>query len=225
MNAAVEAILEAGGDDVLVIDGHGPGGIVFEELHPDARLEHGRPLAPWMIRESTYRQFDVSVMIGQHCMAGKREGNLNHTQSSRTVDYYKLNGTPIGEIGQWALYCGALGIPVIFLSGDEEAAKEAEELIPGICTTAVKVSLARNSAISVSKEESRRRIRKGVKEALEKQKSAPVKPLVWKGPFNLEKRFFTTEPADRFTRDPRYARVDDRTVRITSGDILEIIYS
>ena len=46
VNAAVDGLLSAGATDILVNDGHGPGGIVFEELHRAAKLMHGRPLAP-----------------------------------------------------------------------------------------------------------------------------------------------------------------------------------
>ncbi len=60
-------------------------------------------------------------MIGQHAMAGLRTSNQNHTQNSRRVDYYKLNGKLIGEIAQFSLYNGALGLPMIFLSGEDLA--------------------------------------------------------------------------------------------------------
>ena len=121
VNAAVDGLLSTGATDVLVNDGHGPGGIYFEDLHPAAKLMHGRPLAPAHIRQAVTRQYDVAVMVGQHAMAGVTGGNLAHTQSSRHIDYYKLNGKPIGEIAQWALYCGALGLPMIFLSGEKNA--------------------------------------------------------------------------------------------------------
>ena len=34
-------------------------------------------------------------MIGQHAMAGVLDGNLHHTQNSRAVESYTLNGRPI----------------------------------------------------------------------------------------------------------------------------------
>ena len=46
VNAAVDGFLEAGCDDVLIVDGHGSGGLWYEEMHPEARLMHGRPVAP-----------------------------------------------------------------------------------------------------------------------------------------------------------------------------------
>ena len=164
VNAAVEGLIESGVDDVLVFDGHGAGGIVYEELHERARLLHGGTAQ--VVWSQAIRDFDACMMVGQHAMAGTPCGCLNHTQCSQTYDYYKLNGKPIGEIAQFALHQGAFGQPMIFLSGDEAACAEAAELIPGITTAAVKQGLARQCAISQPVGEARRRIREGVKQAV-----------------------------------------------------------
>jgi D-amino peptidase len=163
-------------------------------------------------------------MIGQHAMAGLRTSNQNHTQNGRTIDYYKLNGQLIGEIAQFSLYNGALGLPMVFLSGEDLACKEAEELIPGVTTASVKTGLGRNQAISVSAAEAHRRIREGIAKAVEKQRKDPIPPLVWKGPFEMEKRFHFTDEADTASNQPGAERVDDQTVRYRSDDIQEIIY-
>jgi D-amino peptidase len=225
VNAAVEGLLEAGADDILVADGHGPGAIHFESLHPKAKLLHGRPCASIKIRNEVLASYDLTIMIGQHAMAGVQTGNLNHTQSSGAIDYYKLNGKKIGEIAQWALRAGALGMPLIFLSGDEAACREAEELIPDIETAAVKQGLGRNSAISLSAQAAAEKIRAGAAAALKKHLASPLKPLVMEGPFVLEKRFFHTDTTDIGDADPRYKRIDSQTVQISSDNILDIIYA
>jgi D-amino peptidase len=225
VNAAVEGMMESDVDDVLVVDGHGPGGINFDYLHPAAKLMHGRPNPPRSFKAQYIKHYDAAVMIGQHAMAGTVQGTLNHTQNSRAVDYYKLNGKYIGEIAQCALWHGALGIPLIFLSGDEAACKEAEDLIPGIVTTAVKTGLGRQSAISLSKEEARKRIKAGIGEAVKRHRENPIKPLVWEGPFTLEKRYFTSMNADDAMKDPRYKRIDSQTISITLDNIFDIIYA
>ncbi|MFP4444123.1 MAG: M55 family metallopeptidase, partial [Spirochaetia bacterium] len=209
----------------LVIDGHGPGGITFPKLHPGAKLMHGRPPAPRETRIPYIKNYDAAVMIGQHAMAGTVQGTLNHTQNSRAVDYYKLNGKYIGEIAQFALWCGSMNIPLIFLSGDQAACKEAEELVPGIITTAVKTGLSRQSAICLSKEEARKRIGAGISEAVKRHKDNPLKPLVREGPFTLEKRYFTSQLAEQALMDSRYKRLDSQTVAITLDKIEDIIYA
>jgi len=223
VNAAVEAMLGEGVEDVLILDGHGAGGIVFEQLHPAAKLMHGRPLAPPHVRDEAVKDYDVCMMIGQHAMAGTTDGNLNHTQNSRTIDYYKLNGRPIGEIAQFALYQGAMDMAMIFLSGDAAACREAEELIPGIVTAAVKKGLSRGSAISVSIRESHRLIREGVRKAIRSHRENPVAPLTWPGPYVLEKRFFHTHLADAAAAGGA-KRIDAQTVQLVSDDIRRIIF-
>lgn len=224
VNAAVEGLVARGVDEVLVVDGHGAGAIWFEDLHPQARLLHGRPSAPRPVLDAVAREYDICMMIGQHAMAGIPTGNQNHTQSSATIDSFRLNGRPIGEIAQFALYEGSFGIPLIFLSGDDEACAEAEALVPGITTVAVKTGLGRSSAISLSASEARRRIREGVKQAIARHGEAPVAPLAWDGPYLLEKRFFHTDVADRAADSPGAERVDGQTVRYRAEKIREIIY-
>ena len=224
VNAAVEGMLAYGVDDILVADGHGSGGIVFEDLHPAAKLLHGRPSGPREARDRIVETYDACIMIGQHAMAGVADGNLNHTQSSQQIDSYTLNGKPIGEIAQFALYQGALGLPLIFLSGDEAACREAEDLIPGITTAAVKQSLSRQSAISLAAPVAHQRIRDGIKQALRRQQDTPLPPLVWEGPFVLEKRFFHTDTADAAATHPAAERVDSQTVRYRAATAREIAY-
>ena len=224
INAAVEGMLAGGVEDILVRDGHGPGGVSFEDLHPAAKLMHGRPLAPRPVMDAVIREYDVCMMLGVHAMAGVRDGNLNHTQSSKAIDRFTLNGRPIGEVAQFALYQGALGLPLIFLSGDEAACREAEDLVPGLTTASVKKGLSRNSAVSVSAPEAHRRIREGVQQAIARQKQSPLPPLEWEGPYVLEKRFFHTDEADGACRVPGAERVDGQTVRYRSENVLDIVY-
>ncbi|HCL27935.1 MAG TPA: hypothetical protein DIC52_05840 [Candidatus Latescibacteria bacterium] len=225
VNAAVDGFLEAGCDDVLIIDGHGPGGLWFEHMHPEAKMLHGRPVAPRSVRDSVLKEYDATVIIGQHAMSGIATSNLNHTQSSRSIYSITLNDRPIGEIAQWALYHGAFGIPLIYLTGEEDACTEAEQLVHGIKTVAVKKGLSRESAISISKEKARELIREGARQAIEAHRTTPLPPLVWEGPFVLEKRFFHTHDADRYDTVAGTERIDGQTIRITGEDIRQVIYS
>ena len=218
-------MVEAGAEDALIWDAHGPGAVVFEMLASPARLLHGRPGPPRDVLADLVREFDVCMLLGQHAMAGVPDGNLHHTQSSQRVDRYTLNGQEIGEIAQFALFCGALGLPMVFLSGDEAACREATQLIPDITTAAVKTGLARNAAISLPAEEARRRIHQGAAAAIRKQRSDPIAPLSWPGPYVLEKRYFHTDTADAAASRPGAERVDGQTVRLRSENILEIIYA
>jgi D-amino peptidase len=224
VNAAVDGLLDGGVEEVLVLDMHGPGGIWFEDLHPRAHLFHGRPIAPWPRLAPIIGQHDVAVMIGQHAMAGTLTGSLHHTQSSRAIEGYRLNGHSIGETAQFALYCGELDIPVVFLSGDDAGCTEAEELIPGITTAAVKQGLGRGCAISLSSAESHGLIRDKIRVAIENQNANPLAPLKWPGPYTLEKKYFYTDDADRASTLPGSQRIDSRTVQFHAERIQDVIY-
>src|SRR6266542_5794514 len=131
VNACIEGILDADDDaEVVVWDGHGSGGIVYEWFHDKARLlPHRTTPAPYGLDET----FDAVYFVGQHAMAGTPEAPLAHTYSSKTVEYYKVNGQPIGEFGMLAYMAGTLfGVPAAFLAGDDKAVAEAQALVPNL---------------------------------------------------------------------------------------------
>jgi len=224
VNAAVEALTAEGVEDVLVIDGHGCGGIVPEMLRPPARLMHGGASFLTDGAKGLYPTYDAMMMIGQHAMAGTPEGNLCHTQSSTSITYYKLNGQMIGETAQWALFCGHFGVPLIFLSGDHAACAEAEALVPGIVTAAVKRGLARESAISIAPEAAQELIRRQVRQAVRNHRHRPLPPVKMDPPYELEVRFTDAQHATNALAGGRWEKVDDRTVRRRAQDIVSIIY-
>jgi D-amino peptidase len=223
VNAAVEGLLDAGAEDVLVCDGHGHGGLWFEDLHPDARLLHGRPVTIEQLFKPL-ADYAACMIVGQHAMAGVPTSNMNHSQNSQTIDWIKLNGKPIGEIAQFALYAGSFGVPLIALTGERDACEEAKALVPGITTVEVKQGLGRGAAISLSAAEARRRIREGAHAAVQKHRADPVEPLAWDPPFVLEKRFFHTHSADAGEAQPGCERVDGQTVRFRGRAIRDVIY-
>jgi D-amino peptidase len=226
VNAAVDGLLAAGAEEVLVMDGHGVGGICFEDLHPQAKLLHGRPYRYDVLRENVLPRYDAAVMIGQHARIGAKQACLQHTQNHVAYQAYLINGQPVGEIAQFGLHLGVFDIPIFYLSGDKAAAEEAEGTIDGIMTTVVKEGLSTTSAISLSLTEARRRIREDAEKALEAHKKKPVAPLKWDGPYVLEKRYRTEEQADAaMGAAHRWERVDDHTLRLTGDHILDILYA
>ena len=68
-------------------------------------------------------------------------------------------------------------------------------------------------------------IRAGAVRAVERHRAEPVAPLVWEGPFVLEKRYFHTHDVDRYDGAADAERIDGQTVRITGDDIRKVIYA
>lgn len=217
VNAAVDGALEAGATEVVVWDGHGPGAVNPEELHEEAKLLHGRGSPPKLLLD---RGFDAMMFVGQHSMNNVPDGNLAHTYSSRDIDEMRLNAVPIGEFGLRTYLAGFYGIPVVMLTGDEAACREARALVPNIVTVAVKEGITREIALSVSPAKARALIRAGAVEALKRRAQiAPVPPPP--PPYRLEIRYLRAESADRHAKSGA-RRVDLTTVAIESDNFVDI---
>jgi D-amino peptidase len=134
-NAAIEGALEAGVTDIYVADGHGPGALNVELLHPDARVLTGRPFTfPFGFDASC----DLMFIIGQHAKSNTDGGHMSHTGSFEVEDMW-INGVSVGEMGGWLVLAGQLGVPTPLVSGDQAACDEATALTPGVLTVTTKV--------------------------------------------------------------------------------------
>ncbi|MGB9717263.1 MAG: M55 family metallopeptidase [Thermoproteota archaeon] len=220
VNAAVEGALEQGAGEVLVVDGHGWGGVNIEELHPEAKLLAGRPLLlPWGLEKG----FEAAFMIGQHAMAGVEKAHLSHTESHTAIQNVWINGVKAGEIAIVAAVAGYFEVPLVLVTGDKAACLEAEALIPGLETVAVKEGLSHGAAVSVTPVKARMMIKEGVKKAMLKTSIIP--------PFKVEKPVklvveFTEEnksSAETLSKRPGVKKIDDRTIKIEGNDLLEAL--
>ena len=149
------------------MDGHGAMGINSNRLHPRAQLYLGRAPNPLAGLDASY---DAQLHIGQHAMAGTPGAPLCHTYSSREVESFTLNGEKIGEFGCRVLLAAAVGVPTIFLSGDDKAVAEAKAYLPGIATVTTKIGGGVQWALHLNPSEARALIRRGVRAAVRKLK-------------------------------------------------------
>ncbi|MFC5648189.1 M55 family metallopeptidase [Paenibacillus solisilvae] len=149
VNAAIDGFFAAGATEVLVMDGHGHGGINNLLLDNRAFYLKG-PLPgpyPFMLDET----YDAIAWVGQHAKAGTELAQMAHTGWFNVIDY-KINGISVGEFGQIAMCGAALGVRSIFGAGDEAFTKEAAELVPGIETVSVKRGIMPGSGNEYSSE-------------------------------------------------------------------------
>jgi D-amino peptidase len=185
VNAAIAGFFEAGADEVVVVDGHGYGGIDPKLLDERALLSRGapKPAWPWGLDKT----FDGLAFVGQHAKAGTSHSHITHTQGFNYVDLI-INNISIGEYGQVALCAMELGIPTILACGENALAEEAAALTPGVVTVGVKqgvlpdglddldcdaYSKAKLSAIHLSPLKARKLIKEGAFNALIKLKQQP----------------------------------------------------
>jgi D-amino peptidase len=219
VNACVRGVRSMYPDAVVdVWDGHGTGGLRESDVTDARYLGEGKPY------------FDIEgytalLFVGQHAMAGTVDAPLAHTYSSREIAYYRLNGTFVGEFGARAFVAGRQGVPTVYLSGDDKAAREAEMFVPEITTTAVKVGEGREAARHVPREKACEMIREDVASAVREVDG--VDPFdSFDPPYELEVRFFDPVSDEsvrsRFDGSSERTRVDSRTVRLTCEDVAEL---
>jgi D-amino peptidase len=209
VNACVAGIRDAAPDaEVDVWDGHGSGGLREADVADATYLREGKPYFEL--------DHDAVLFVGQHAMAGAAFAPLRHTYSSRRVAYFRLNGTFVGEFGCRALVAGLQGVPTVFLAGDDKATLEARAFVPGIETTAVKHGTGVESAEHLDVAAAREAVREGAARAISRRAEIPPLDGI-EPPHTLEIRYY--DPLEEFP-DEGVTRVDSRTVRIESDDLL-----
>ncbi|MGI8913896.1 MAG: M55 family metallopeptidase, partial [Chloroflexota bacterium] len=218
VNACVDGILDADPQaEVVVWDGHGSGGIDYELFHERAQLVAGRGVrAPYRLDGT----FDALFFVGQHAMAGTPDAPLAHTYSSRTIEYYQLNGVPIGEFGLRATMAGTLcAVPTAFLSGDDKAVAEAQALVPELVGVTTKIGLGREAAQSLAPARAWELIRAGATAACRLVQAGQIAPVRVPPPYRFEVRVLPGQEASLNGYLQRGAnRLDERTVVLGTDD-------
>ena len=186
-NAVIRGMFDGGVDEILVVDGHGPGAIDPELLDSRAELLRGAPRPnawPFTLDSS----FDGIGWVGQHAKSRTPYSHLTHTGTFAVYEV-TANGIPVGEFGYLAMCAGELGVPVVFAGGEEAFAREAEELAPGVVAVGVKrgcnteddldeaseevYKKSKLSAIHLAPEKARQKLYAGALEAAKRLKNDP----------------------------------------------------
>jgi len=185
VNAVIAGFTAAGADEIVVVDGHGPGAINPELLDQRALLSRGAPRPTWPF--GLDKSFDAYSIVGQHAKSRTPFSHLTHTGSFACLSM-AINGYEIGEYGEMTLCARELTVPTIFAAGEEAFTREAEELTPGVVTVAVKKGViddvfdeydaysyerAKASAIHLAPSRARERLREGAFKAMQKFQSEP----------------------------------------------------
>jgi D-amino peptidase len=136
-NAAIRGALEAGATDILVNDSHGgQRNLLPEDLLPPARLI-SHSFKQYGMMEGLDETFDAVIFVGYHTKAGTGAGLFAHTGSGVVRDL-EINGRSVGEAGMNAALAAWYGVPVVLVTGDDVAVKQAQETALGALGVAVK---------------------------------------------------------------------------------------
>jgi D-amino peptidase len=214
--AACEGALAAGATELLVKDAHWTGRTPPAARWPRAaRLLRGWSGHPYSMVQGLDRSFRAALFVGWHS-AGARGGNpLAHTLSSRRLHGIMVNGEWASEFLLHAYAAALEGVPVAFVSGDEELCAEVQAFDPEIATVGVArgfgaATLARHPA------ETREAIRDEVQGALSRPR--PVQPA--KLPPRFDVRVVRKDERDAYRAAfyPGARLVDPMTVGFETDD-------
>ncbi|MDA0839410.1 MAG: M55 family metallopeptidase [Planctomycetota bacterium] len=217
VNAVVDGILEWGSAEIVLLDGHGPGGLDYEHVHKEAKMMIGRPLPlPWLDES-----YDAMFLYGHHTMNRVATGVLAHSWSSKAISNVWLNDELIGEIGLNAAIAGHFGVPTVFISGDDDTMIEARRYVPNIVGVSVKKGLSRTSAISVSPAKARDMLHAGAVEAMNRIddiSSYKIEP-----PFTFRTEYLAASTAESKAKEAGIDLVGPHTVEFRADDLIDLV--
>lgn len=221
VNAAIRGTFDAGADEVLVADGHYYGrNILPTALDPRAQLYSGvdKPLA---IVQGAEEGIDAAIFVGYHARIDTPNGLLCHTWSGNIAGLW-LNDVPTGEIGLSAGVCGHYNSPVVMISGDDTACKEAHDTLGPLETAIVKRALGRQSALCMPIEAAQKLIYETAARAIQRLKvgdvPAPYRPAV---PVKITLRFMRAGAVNRAALIPGTKVLDAFHIEYTAKDMLD----
>lgn len=218
VNACVRGLVKAGADEIVVWDGHGgSNSIDITKLEAPAKLGTiGGDLAPACQADAS---FDAAVLIGFHAMQGTIDGYMCHSFNSHAVCNMKLNGKPIGEIGMVSYECAYFGIPVILVSGDSAACREANELFAKVETVSTKDAMSRYTVTNNNPKLVQQEITLKSEKALKNLKK--YKPLKIAAKLEYDVEFMCDNQASAYEKIG-WQRISHNTVRRTGTDFIDV---
>jgi len=213
VNHVVEAAFAAGATRIVVCDGHGPGGLNWDQVNPRVTIERGGPL-PNTFPSLHEGEFDCAFLIGQHAMAGSTEAFLEHTQNGQTWFELKIAGEPAGEMSQFAAVMGYFGLPLALVSGDSGACREAARLFPSAVTAEVKATASKHQATCHPRQYVERLLADKTAEAMANVRAGKVKSWIVPGPVTVELTLQRLDLSDEWARShPSARRITSRTLQ------------
>ncbi|GIO25237.1 M55 family metallopeptidase [Oceanobacillus sp. J11TS1] len=173
-NYVIQAAFDYGAEEVLVNDSHSKmNNLLIDDIHPDALLITGE-VKPLSMVQGLNEKYSGAFFVGYHARAGQR-GVMSHSMIHAVRNFF-INDHCIGEMGMNAYLAGYYGVPILLVAGDDQAAAEAEKLIPNVTTAIVKETISRSSVKSLTPKKAGQLLQEKVKQALDRRHL--VEPLI-----------------------------------------------
>ena len=220
VNAVIRGAQEAGATEFVVNDAHS----VMRNLHPQdlvgrATLITGRH-KPLYMMQGLDDSFDGACFVSYHGSIGAEHAVLSHTYNPGAIWEVRINGEVVGESGLNALVAAHFGVPIIFVSGDEATANEAQLVAPEAEKVIVKQSLGRFAAAHIHPTVACEMLRTGAARAV--QNIGAMLPPAFNLPVTVEITFLVADMAEMAGWIRDVERVNARTVRIVGENLLDL---
>lgn len=224
LTTVVRAALLWGVDSIIVNDAHWTMTNLSAancDLPDDVELISGTPKMLGMV--DGVADADVAFFLGYHAMAGTEKAVLDHAYNSAVVFDLTVNKRKLGETGFNALLCGALGVPVAMVSGDQALCFEAQSILgPDLVVCQLKEGLGRFAAQTLPPRTTAALLSESCKKALDKAKAGKAPSLVFDPPYRMELTCHNSGQADAASLVPGTERISGRAVVVTTEDVFEL---
>lgn len=218
VNAVIQGAMNAGATEFLVNDAHhNMRNLRPQDLLGNATLITGRH-KPLYMMQGLDSSFDGVCFVSYHGSIGAERAILSHTYNPGAIWEVRLNSEIVGESGLNALVAAHYGIPIIFVSGDTATAHEAEGIAPLAEKVIVKESLGRFAAAHIHPMVACEMLQTGATKAVRNIERMQPPPFTL--PVTLEITFLVADMADMALWIRGVERVNTRTVRVVSDDLL-----
>ena len=225
VKAACEGAIAAGAKEILVKDAHWTGRNIIPRLLPESvKILRGWTGHPFSMMAEIDSSFTAAAYVGYHARAGSAGNPLAHTMRSSVVREMRLNGKPASEFTLNTYTATMVGVPVVFLSGDESLCAEVKDYNETIKTVATMKGIG-PASISIHPDVAIRQIKEGMREAL----SRDFKKAMWPLPGSVQVEIDYIRPVEAYGRSfyPGARLVGEYTVRYESkswDDCLRMIH-
>jgi D-amino peptidase len=221
VNAACIGAKEAGASEIVVKDAHA----TATNIDPDGLIEEATLIRGWsgtpeFMMYGLDKSCDAAAFIGYHSAAALQGNPLAHTANSARIFKTTINGEMFSEF-VWGMYiAGYYNVPCVLLTGDKKLCEQAERLLPGIATVAVKDGLG-GATINMSPQKAEAQIKSKMKYILATDLTKLIPKLPEK--FELDVTFKKAAEAIKVSYFPGAVLHDDYTVRFVSNDYYEVM--
>ncbi|MCA9859661.1 MAG: M55 family metallopeptidase [Thermomicrobiales bacterium] len=222
VSAAARGALSAGATEILVNDFHGGNRNIFiDELDERCRLVSGGA-GPMNFLQGMTPETKGLFYTGFHSKAGTVSSALAHTWSTNLNDL-RIAGESTGEFGLIAYCAGALGVPVLLVTGDQTACDQTEAFLKRpVVKAVVKEGISQTGAISMHPKRAQRLIEENAAQAM--KLIGNVEPAVLPENARVELDYDHQSRAEAAERQGGAERIGERTVAFTAADGIDLLH-